>query len=149
MIADATRCHPCKLLLELCKLLLWKSCPQRIHVGNLLRRICELDIHKLFHKLGRIRFESRTTPRRKAPFAVTQFNGDVLLRNRVQHGCCLTDCVETRNCLAWPMIQLQPSGRTTQPGEPPQPLASNEVQIRCPYLCARPPYTQSHTRCEV
>ena len=44
-------------------------------MGNLPRRICERDIHKLFRKFGRIRSVDLTTPRRKAPFAVIQFEG--------------------------------------------------------------------------
>ena len=31
--------------------------PQRMHVGHLPRRVCELDIHKLLRKVGRIPFE--------------------------------------------------------------------------------------------
>ena len=112
--------------------------PQRIHVGNLLRRICELDI-QLIRKVGSILFEGLTTPRRTAPFAVIQFNGDVLLRNTVQHGCRLTRVVPPDGRSRW---QSRVSTQS-QPGEPPQPLTSNEVQISCPCLCTRPSYTQS------
>ena len=55
-------------------------------MGNLPRRICERDIHKLFRKFGRIRSVDLTTPRRKAPFAVIQFEG-MRLRNRVVCWC--------------------------------------------------------------
>ena len=109
-----------------------------MRVGNLPRRICERDIRKLFHKLGRIRFEGRRA--NGMGCCATEFNSAAVPHAWFRQ-MAVVENEAIRGRSQWQFRMPTQYNQGSRGSRSPATRSKLAARISVP--------AQSHTRCEV